>query len=146
GGRAHYLRARGGGDGARARHPRRGGGGLPARRFVRQAPQADGRLGRVLRQGRNGRGEGARARSCANTAIASPKARGRGRGPPPDTTAVRLAPRHHITSGGGRRWSWHASDARPITLAHWRNRSTSRTTTSSPAHWGSPSGNWTSPR
>src|SRR5262249_10037169 len=54
----HYLRARGGGDGARARHPRRGRGGLPARRLVRQAPQANGCLGRVLRQGRNGRGQG----------------------------------------------------------------------------------------
>src|SRR5262249_49020534 len=98
GGRAHHLRARGGGDGARTRNPRRGGGGLPARRFVRQTPQADGRLGRALRQGRNGRGQGGCARSCANTAIASPKARGRVRGPPPDPTAVRLAPRRHITS------------------------------------------------
>src|SRR5262249_55757307 len=46
-------------------------------RFVRQTPQADGRLGSLLRQGRDGRGQGGRARSCANTAIASPKARGR---------------------------------------------------------------------
>src|SRR4029077_9092442 len=50
--------------------------GLPKRRLVRQAPQADGRLGGVLRQDRDGRGQGGRARSWTNTAIASPKARG----------------------------------------------------------------------
>src|SRR5262245_15574313 len=74
--RAHHLRARGRGDGARARYPRRGGGGLSARRLVRQAPQADGRLGRALRQDRDGRGQGGCTRAWANTAIASPKARG----------------------------------------------------------------------
>src|SRR5262249_38974588 len=49
----------------------------------------------------DGRGEGGRARSCANTAIASWKARGRVRGPLPATTAVRAcpAPSHHV-----RRW------------------------------------------
>jgi len=52
--RAHELPARGCRDGARARHPRRGRGGLPTRRLVRQTPQADGRLGRLLRQGRDG--------------------------------------------------------------------------------------------
>ena len=46
-------------------------------RPVRQAPQADGGMGRVLRQGRDGHGQGGRARSCATTAIASRKARGR---------------------------------------------------------------------
>ena len=52
--------------------PERGRGGLPARRPVREAPQADGRLGRVLRQGRDGRWQGGRARSCANTAGSNP--------------------------------------------------------------------------
>ena len=64
-------------------------------------------------QGRDGRGQGGCARSCPNTAIASPKARGRVRGPPPDTTAVRLAPRHHITSGGGRRPRRFSQQSRP---------------------------------
>src|SRR5262249_52276690 len=41
-----------------------------------QAPQAEGRLGRALRQDRDGRGQGGRTRAWANTAIASPKARG----------------------------------------------------------------------
>src|SRR5262245_61197695 len=41
---------------------------------------------------------------------------------------------------------WHANDALTITPAHWRNRSTWRTTTSSLADWGSPTGNWTSTR
>jgi hypothetical protein len=53
-------------------------------------------------QGRSQRrGQRRRARLCANTAIASPKARGRFRGPRPDTTAVRAAQRRQLTSGGG---------------------------------------------
>src|SRR5262249_50740126 len=74
--------------------PERRGGGLPARQPIREAAQADGRVGRVLRQGRDGCGQGGCARSCANTAIASPKARGRPASRRTSSTVDVLALRH----------------------------------------------------
>src|SRR5262249_59831760 len=79
--------------GVRVGYPRRCGGGLPARRPVRQTAQADGRLGRLLRQGRDGRGQVGRARSYANTAIAPPRREAglaRHRTPPPAVSRERV--------------------------------------------------------
>ena len=66
-----------------------------------QAAQSDGCVGGVLRQGRDGRGQRRRARLCANTAIASPKARGRPASRRTSPTVDVLALRHPLQWDGG---------------------------------------------
>jgi hypothetical protein len=62
-----------------------------------------------LRQGRDGRGHGGRARLCANTAIASPKARGRPASRRTSSTVDVLALRH-------------PSNGTVVTVAPWRRK------------------------
>ncbi len=67
GGRAHELPARRGRDGAGPRHRGQGGGGLPARRLIREAHADDGRLGAVPAPS----GEARRCdRACQQTHVA----------------------------------------------------------------------------
>src|SRR5262249_25374090 len=104
-------------NGARARHPERRRSSLPPRRPVREAPQADGRLGRVLGQGRDGRGQGGRARLCANTTIA-PTRRGAGlarRRTPHHRRPACPAPSHHVGGEG----DGHGTQTTRVQL-HWR--------------------------
>ena len=75
---------------------RRDGESLSAWRSLGKTPQAHGGVGRVLRQGRDGRGQGGRTRPGANTAIA-PEGAGPG-GPPPDISPPSGLPRAIITS------------------------------------------------
>ena len=88
------LPARGDRGGAGARHRRQDRGGVPARRSAREAAQADGRMGGVLRQPRHDRQRGRAAMTARKTTPhlkrgpkPKPKPPKRGQGPPRSAAA-----------------------------------------------------------